>query len=152
MSLNHQFYLVRKAEHDYTDYAALIHAPGGVELHDDLIDYMWDTLLWIPTILAASAERFHGLNRWGPTVIDDQGAPVARNVFGAWANLFACGPEKLQLRGPALISGDAGAGDGGYETLCLERDELVRALRSLESYAGDVIAAEGALYILHLGI
>jgi len=152
VSLNHQFYLVRKAEHDYSDYAAFVSAPGGVELHDDLIDYMWDTLSWIPTILAARGERFQGLDRWGPTVIDHQGALVARTVFGAWADLFACGPETLTLRGPWVSTSEGGASGGEYETLRADRDELVTSLRSLASYAGEVIGARGELYILHLGI
>lgn len=150
--LVHKFYLVRRTEHEFADYARLMNTPGATELHDDLVGYLWDTLRWIPTLDPTGNEPCQGLNRWGPTVIACEGAPQARAIFGSWAEIFSCGPAQLQLQGPWTWTGGATSESGHYEQMQLQRDDVVRALRRLESYAAEVSGAKGNLYMLHLGI
>ena len=86
--LNHDFFLLSRAEHPFTDYTRFINDPSAVLLHDDLVSYMVDTLEWIPSFNPTRGEPWNGLCRWGPTVIHTAGATQAARIFSAWANLF----------------------------------------------------------------
>jgi hypothetical protein len=46
--LNHSFFLVRTDEFPPTAFGHFVPLHGEVEIHDDLLRYMGDTLAWIP--------------------------------------------------------------------------------------------------------
>lgn len=122
----------------------LIRDPNSIKVNDDIIVYMNDTLKWIPTIYPYNEEPFMGLYLHGPTIIYTEGAYIAQNIFRTWASLFENAPLKFELTG--LHIGD------GYETLHVDKNEIISALKKLEEYAAKVIEAKGELYILHFGI
>jgi hypothetical protein len=102
MAMDHDFWLFREGERAYTEYHDLLpRRDAPVSIHDDVLQYFFDTLTWIPTLNPAKGVYGHGLNMWGPTVIDRTGGALFRQVLAAWAQLFACGPERLRLHGPA---------------------------------------------------
>src|SRR5690349_16430728 len=98
--LNHDFLLLSSQEQSYTNYIKWINNPGAVQIQDDVMTYIQDTLNWISCYNPATKMTKHkGLNFCGPTVIKKDGAADAANIFSAWATLFSAGPKSIELTG-----------------------------------------------------
>jgi hypothetical protein len=161
MSLDHDFVLLDRETDGEWESAKILQDPRTLHLHDDLIRYMADSLVWIPTLNPSRNEPHQGLCMWGPTIIGLEGATIAKSVFQAWANLFALGPPLLSLTGNYCWEGDEDplpGGDrvtqleGGYEKLEFDRIAVVAVLRQLASHCEQVEAGGGRLYLLHYGV
>ena len=150
--LYHDFLLLSRSEHLFSDYMRFINDPRAVHLHDDLVGYMLDTLAWVSAHNPSTDQACQGLCRHGPTVIDAGGAPAAARIFAAWADLLGSGPAVLRLTGEWSWRGEGPSPQDGYEQVEFERDEVVGALRRLAAYAQQVAGSSGDLYILHSGI
>jgi hypothetical protein len=160
--LNHDFFLLSLEEHPYTDYHRFYNRSDALLVHDDILQYLADTLRWIPTINAARGVPHDGLCWYGPTAITETGAGQARRIFQAWADLFEVGPEVVRLTGAwswqvrnepeqdgyTIVE----SGTEGYEQLIVPRSGLVQTLRTLAEWAERVRQSGGDHYILHLGI
>ncbi len=149
--LNHSFFLVRTAEFSPTKYSHFTALPGEIELHDDFLRYLGDSLRWIPAHNPARNEPCMGLCMYGPTVLHAEGARVAAAIFSAWARLFALGPRELDLTGDYGWIHEAPS-TGAYARLRLDREALCSRLNGLAGWAEQVAAGEGRLYLLHCGI
>jgi hypothetical protein len=150
--LNHDFLLVSRKEHEYSEYLDFINDPNALQIHDDVLGYMADTLKWIPSYNPAKAERCSGLCWYGPTVIKSEGARIAARIFHAWAELFSYGPKRLQLTGAWGVEEGRPFAEGDYKKIRVDRDVIVRKLKRLAAFAEEVAASNDELYILHLGI
>jgi hypothetical protein len=118
--LNHDFLLLSVREYAYGDYMKLINHPKAIHIHDDVMDYLHDTMNWITCYNPARRMMKHkGLNFYGPTVIKKEGAANAAQIFTAWASLFAVGPKRIKL------IGDSNA------VITISRDEVVKNLRTV---------------------
>src|SRR5215203_2718614 len=96
--LNHDFLLLSTREHPYTDYMKCKNHRKAIRIHDNVMNYMQDTLKWITCYNPAHKMTKHkGLNFYGPTVIKKDGAVDAENLFTAWANLFSIGPMRIKI-------------------------------------------------------
>jgi hypothetical protein len=152
--LNHAFWLVRTADHPPAQYRHFVRLPGEVEIHDDLLRYMGDTLHWIPAHNPARrGEPCLGLCMWGVTSIHPDGARAAGKVFSSWATLFALGPKELDLTGSyAWIVGDDPRA-GAYERLVVDRGDVgCSRLNRLAGLCEQVSSGGEDLYLLHCGI
>jgi hypothetical protein len=129
-----------------------INAPSAIQINDDLLGYMADTLKWIPTYNPAKAEKSEGLCWCGPTVIKSEGAKVTARIFRAWAELLSCGPKRLRLTGSWGVKEGNPVAEGEYEKIKLDRDEAVIMITALATLADRVAESKDELYILHLGI
>jgi len=156
--LNHDFMLLACEQHPIKDWNLWYHNPNAILIHHDVLEYMADTLKWIPTYNPATKRQCQGLNWYGPTVILEAGAEIAAKIFYSWADLFTCGPEDLRLTGAFgwQLENDPDK-DGfervvpdsaGYERLILGRDKLITSLRILAFYADRVRQTRRC--ILHL--
>jgi len=146
------FLLLSLAEHPITSYGKFVNDPRAVRLHDDLLGYLWDSLVWLPSYNPAKREPTTGLCRWGPTLIRAEGAVTARRVFTAWADLFDAGPPVLRLTGDwTSVEGEPPHG-GGSERLEFDREETIDRLRLLAGSADQVAGSRHDLDILHLGV
>jgi len=145
----HDFFLLQEGLEPYAEDSKWYGRRGTVRLSDDIISYLYDSLEWIPSLNPSNPEEWqgHGLNRWGSTVINREGASTALRVFSAWAELFAAGPAQLVLHGLYFEGPDD---EKGYEKLLVPRDELVEQMQTLADYARRSVDGEG--YILHLGV
>lgn len=127
--LNHDFMLLSAREHRYTDYMKWINNPNAIQIHDDVMQYMEDSLNWITCYNPAQKMMAHrGLNFYGPTVIKSDGAVDAEGVFTIWAILLLTGPMSYKLTG------------------------VVASLITVAKYSNSVANSNGELFILHLGI
>jgi hypothetical protein len=149
--LFHDFLLLSKAEYPYRGFGTLYNSPEALRIHDDHLRYLYDSLLWIPCHNPAIKMREHmGLNLYGETIIKKKGAAVAGKVFQAWAELFLCGPEIIELTGNYTVEAEESEGD--YEKLKINRDGFVETLETLTAYCKEVILSDDNKFILHMGI
>lgn len=128
-ALNHDFLLLSDREHRYTDYMKWINHPNAIQIPDDVMDHMEDSLNWITCYNPAQKMMTHrGLNFYGPTVIKSDGAVDAEAVFSTWATLLSTGPIGYRLTG------------------------VVASLITVAKYSNSVANSDNELFILHLGI
>ncbi|WP_437756211.1 hypothetical protein [Sorangium sp. So ce1389] len=149
--LNHDFFLLNRAEHPFAAYGDFAGSSGTVQIHDDLIHYMFDSLRWIPSLNPARKRRGSGLNIHGPTIITDAGAPIARRVLQSWERLFSSSPPMLHLTG-GWCQTLGSPGTGHYRKLRVRRDDVISRLRGLVSLCRRVERGGGERYLLHIGI
>jgi hypothetical protein len=160
--LNHDFLLLSRNEHPFSYWNLFYHRPDAVLIHHDLLEYIGDSLKWIPTYNPAAHHPDRGLCWFGPTIIKEDGAEITRNVFTLWAELFAHGPSVLKLQGPFGWEVDNDLEKDGYEKvipgsaknnrLIVNRNEFIKKLKTIAGYADQVLQSDGDLYILHIGI
>jgi hypothetical protein len=162
MSMDHSFWLFREGQRAYTDYIDLLpRRDAPVNIDDEVLRYLFDTFLWIPTFNPAKSERGKGLNMWGPTIIDQTGGVLFHQIFTAWAQLFTCGPERFRLRGlfswhwpfdesEHVINENELHTLGQHTWLEVDRERFVQQLTTLAQFGEQ--AATGRYFILHLGI
>ncbi len=149
----HDFLLLPETVDGYSDYMQHFNSPDAVKVDDDvLVCTVLDSLGWIPTINPANPDEWqgHGLNCYGPTIINNAGAIKASRIFHLWAELFVEGPEELKLTGGYEWLEGGEVSSGGYARIIARRDTLVTAFLTIAGYAEK--AATGRFYILHLGI
>lgn len=151
--LYHDFLLLKKEDRRSSNYyMGFIGDPRAIRLSDDLIEYIDDTLDWVPTFNPAKKKSRHGLCLCGITEIHAEGASVLASILDAWAQVFGYGPRVLSLTGEWATEEDMLLNEGKYETLSFNRDETVAALSKLADCARRVVATDGEHFILHLGI
>lgn len=156
MGLNHEFFLVANDEYKeqlYEGYYLPVEdSSDHILIHDDIIQYMRDTLTWIPSINPAmNYEKGFGLNNYGITLFDKDGAEIIFKVAKAWEDLFSNGPSILKLTGNyGWVTDDMGVTDGNYEIIEVDRNELVASLRKLQLFSDKAIYDR--YFILHHGI
>ena len=151
--LNHDFMLLSSREHSYNDFTKWINDPSAIQIHDDVMGYIQDTLNWVTCYNPAKKMMKHtGLNFYGPTIIKSDGAIVADKIFTAWADLFSNGPNEITLTGNYAWIEGASKETGSYSVVKADRDKIVEGFKELAGFSKQVIDSKDELFILHLGI
>jgi hypothetical protein len=160
MSLDHHLGIVKDNLENYLHWKTWKHLsfrqmvalmPAPVSLHDDILQYMSDSLAWIPSYNPLKREEQHGLNFCGITAITNSGARIAADVFRTWALLFSLGPERLKLTGP--WTSIVGSSEGGKHSVVRARRKLlVNTLEALSRQCEEGAKSKNGSFILHLGI
>jgi hypothetical protein len=152
MPLTHEFFLIRKEIMvDRQFYLSPPHE-GIVVIHDDIITYIWDSFMWIPTYNPGKRNfpADYGLNYHGVTIVQDGGAALLRDICLSWCTLFSLAPQTFQLKGAYTHSSSERIEEGGYEKIRCDRTELTKLLKDLANLA-DRALTDGYC-ILHIGI
>lgn len=139
--------------------------PYDVSINDDLILYYMDYLKWISTYNPSLKVRHTGLNYYGVTVIDIEGATQAYNLFVSIVDILKLSPAILKLKGNysyQLADDDDPFGDSNVERivrdslkqekLIYQRDKIVEQFERLVNCFKRVIDSNGQLYVLHMGV
>lgn len=154
MGLQHEFYLIPNTidvkefwEHMKNNNSVI----DSVVIHDDLIQYIFDSLEWIPSKNPAlrGTPNGRGLNYHGVTLFDKQSSPTLERVFCSWRDLFKNSPTTLELTGE-FVYDENDEILGEYEKLIFNRDEVIRDFEKIISMSLKI--AEGDCYIYHCGI
>ena len=149
--LNHNFLVIDTNSFSLNDYDEYQSA-DNVELHDDFLHYIADSLSWISSFNPAMEENCNGLCFYGPTIIFCEGIEKAKSIFLSWLNLFKQGPDKLVLTGSfSWVEGEP-IGSGSYDKLTFNRVEIVDKLYKLVMFCDIVENSNGTKCFLHLGI
>ncbi|MFB5189057.1 hypothetical protein [Alicyclobacillus fastidiosus] len=154
MSLEHEFYLIKGAtdiQNFWRQRSETEDVIDSVTINDDVIQYILDTLNWIPSknpVLAGSPNE-RGINYHGVTLFDEKSSYSLKAIFRAWRDLFENSPNHMELTGKFIV-GDRVESAGQYETLVLERDEVIEAFEHIVAMAGRL--GQGGVYLYHCGI
>lgn len=154
MSLEHEFFLVPNS----VSYQELIRGSeinpviiDSINVPDDLIQYIADSLNWIPCKNPAISmtKEDTGMNYYGVTLFDQTSAAILKSIITAWHSLFINSPEKLELTGEFEYSSNKKV-LGGRERLVFSRNDVLELLKRLLSMIERL--EEENLYLYHLGI
>jgi hypothetical protein len=123
-----------------------------VELHDDFLCYISDSIKWIKSFNPARKEVTTGLCWNGPTIISFQNIKKFEKIIMAWITLFENAPSKIHLCGSyGWIEGEP-IERGSYQNLIFEKKEILKKLEVLVSLCKIVINDKGKTCLLHYGI
>lgn len=154
MSLEHGFFLVPNK----VTYQELMRSNeknldviDSLDISDDLIRYIADSLNWIPCKNPAISmtKESVGINYYGVTLFDQTSAATLESIITAWHSLFMNSPEKLELTGEFVHSSNKRV-LGGRERLVFRRNDVLESLERLLSMITRL--GEEDLYLYHLGI
>jgi hypothetical protein len=150
MSLLHNFHFTPATENEYVRYLDYCNLKPDASIHDNVIRYMNDTLLWVPSIHLSGGKlkRTQGLSLYGATTINNKGILMFNHVIDSWLKLFSESPKIFELNGGITVNADNTVGD--WYIFEVRRDDLVRELEILHRMGQEVLA--GNHVILHLGI
>ncbi|WP_336944027.1 hypothetical protein [Acinetobacter modestus] len=166
MPLLHDFVLLNKNEFSYDDCCGLIGKVSyDVSIHDDLMMYFSDFLKWIPTYNPSLKVRHTGLNYYGVTVIDIDGAKQALTLFSSLVNMLNLSPSVLRLTGEYtfvhayddVIEPNKDVDrilreTAGYEKIIMQKSDVIGQFEILAELMQKIIHSNNSLYVLHLGI
>ncbi|MCI3923530.1 hypothetical protein MO973_25210 [Paenibacillus sp. TRM 82003] len=149
---NHEFVLFPDTI-DVSDYQLVQgHAIAMAYVHDDLINYIYDSLVWIPSKNPFEKEGAlptrRGLNLYGLTLFERHASEALIGIFSSWRDLFGQGPNLLELTvyGENKRQRDA----EGRLVLRLDRDEVIGEFEKVISMARRL--QEGGFNMMHFGI
>lgn len=154
MGLEHEFYLITNTT-DVKDFWMFRennnNVIDSVVIHDDLIQYIFDSLKWIPSKNPAmrGTPNGKGINYHGVTLFDKQSSATLESVFSSWRALFKNAPSKLELTGQFVYEGSDDM-LGEYEKLVFNRNEVIKLFDKIISMS--VHIGKGESYIYHCGI
>lgn len=122
-----------------------------VEIDDDIILYINDSLKWVPQAQNAYLnEKKYGLNYYGFTYFDKDGVEILYQILKAWSDLFKNSPPKLKLTGQYYWLEGENINSGKYERIELDRDTVIEKFQKLMAFAEKVMNHDYEL--VHFGI
>lgn len=160
MSLKHEFLLLSLDENDknyhknvkWNKFGNLDKGASGIDevvtFDHGIVSYLQDSMLWVQSINPQTKEVGNGLNLYGYTVLKDAASEKLLTIVDCWINLFKNGPQWFELTGEYVKFDEK---EGCYESVPVERDNLITKLVILRSYA-EIVDRDKNKYILHCGI
>ncbi|MGK7377268.1 hypothetical protein ACSFXN_05460 [Planococcus sp. 1R117A] len=154
MSLAHEFFLVPNT----VSYQELMGSNeknpdiiDSIDLPDNLIQYIADSMNWIPckNPAVSMTREVKGIHYHGVTLFDQTSAATMKSIFTAWHSLFSNSLEKLELTGEFVHSSNKKV-LCGRERLLFCRNDVLELLERLLSMIERL--KEKNLYLYHLGI
>ncbi len=80
---------------------------------------------------------------------DKKSSHLLKAIFTAWRDLFANAPNQIELTGD-FITEDGLESAGSYETLVLDRDEVIKAFEQIIAMSERL--GHGGVFLYHCGI
>lgn len=122
------------------------------EIEDDIIQYIFDTLEWVPIKNPSrnGLQNMMGLNYHGVTIFNKESSNILKNVLNSWRSLFESSPNTIIELTGSYFDGDGPEDFGEYEKFKVNKkvlnskfDKLVLLTEKLE---------DDEYYLLHSGI
>jgi len=150
MSLEHQFIVLPKTEYSekWLDWSFM--KKQNVEIaniHDDIIQYILDSLKWIPTTNPSIPDKGYGLNNYGITLIEKEGIFQMQKIFEAWIELFSNAPDITILTGNYEFKEN---GKGRYQKIKISKQKLLDDFSKIVAFSK--LSFEKDYYVVHYGI
>lgn len=135
---------------DPQDFGSLNTATADASLDDRIANYIYDSLLWIPSLNPSSgmSPQF-GMNLYGITVFRSAGALAMQKIFEAWRDLFRMAPADLILTGQFTFKSGA---KGSYERISVNQSLVLEDFTKVINLCDEATASDKEALILHLGI
>lgn len=125
-----------------------------LRLSDDILARLWPVLGWVSTTNPAfePAKPSLGLNTYGVTVIEGEGARKLGAIAAALRSLVSEAPDPIELPPVPISTVDDGGNEVplGVEIVLVERASLLRDLSTLIDLATQ--AQEEGAYLFHCGV
>ncbi|KPA23693.1 hypothetical protein shim_03020 [Shimia sp. SK013] len=149
----HKFFFAELSDNPAFDYQRYYGMDADVSLHDDLVQYINDSLWWISSFNpACNMEPQSGLNMFGPTVIRASGAERLLRISKSWASLFKESPPELSLTGGFELEEGQSLESGTYAKHHMDRDKVVSSFEKLAVTCLRVSESKDRTFIMHFGI
>lgn len=140
MALIHEFTIIEKD----SSINFIENGMDKIDVSDNLILYMGDSLRWIETCCNSMQTTENGLDYYGYTIIKGENIIKFRSIVTCWKNLFEEAPQEFMLTGNFLPD------ESTYEKNLYKKKEVIQQLNALEIMCNEAQAKNG--YILHNGI
>jgi len=90
MALEHRFFCLRETEVSYTNCMNYYEMESKVSIHDDIMRYMNDTLMWVlcTHLSVPYKKKTRGLSLYGITIINQEGGEMFYHVIESWYRLL----------------------------------------------------------------
>ena len=154
MGLNHEFYLVPFEidilnNNDWKNESKYL--ASKVVIDDVIIQYIYDTLEWIPSYTPSykGLQSSLGLNYHGRTIFNKEAYSHLKGILSSWKNLFEYAPPTFKLTGE-YIEGEGLDDIGEYEQLTLDKNKMVTEFNQLLKLVENINTKNFILY--HEGI
>ncbi|MGL4873768.1 MAG: hypothetical protein ACRC30_03840 [Clostridium sp.] len=127
-----------------------------VQIEDDIIIYIYDTLKWIRNDSEESTQK-KGLAYHGLTLIQDDNAEKLKKIIKAWAILFSLGEEEFSLEGAYVFEGmKVHEGEeyftgGSYEKILVNKRKLIKDFKKLIEIL-EIAEKDKEYCVFHMGI
>ncbi|MGL5414719.1 MAG: hypothetical protein ACRDAU_03550 [Clostridium sp.] len=127
-----------------------------VQIDDDIIIYIYDTLKWIRNDCEESTEK-KGLAYHGLTLIQDDNAKKLKKIIKAWGILFSLGEEEFTLEGSyvyenlGIHEGEEYFTGGSYEKIIVKKRKLLSDLKKLIDML-EVVEKNKEYCVFHRGV
>ncbi len=149
----HNFYFTELSDNPTFDYRKYYNVAATVSLSDNLIQYISDSLQWVPSYNPAhNMEPQLGLNFYGPTVIKNSGAQKLHRISMAWSSLYGQSPPEIKLTGDYGWADGQGYESGAYEKHSMVRSQVVSCFDQLADTCLQVVNRGNTAFIMHNGI
>ena len=159
MSYEHGFTVLEASKYNpakYQDWPI----KDEIRIHADLIEYMWDSLNWLPTDFAhnKSIGQTNGLDRCGRCVLWSDGALMLGKICRGYASIFELGPDILELNYGSCynteleVNGLIPTSSIELSTTKFERKLIVKQLYDLAKMCDIVVTKNNTHYIAHCGL
>lgn len=152
MGLEHEFYLVSETVEidEIWTLRENNRVIDKVVIHDDFVQYISDSLEWIPSKNPAKKgiPKGQGINYYGITLFDKQSSKSLKGIFTSWRELFENAPNTFEITGNFVCEDNQQ--DGEYEKVKINRDEVVNQLGKIISMSDQL--AKCNYYLYHLGV
>lgn len=126
--------------------------PNKVVIHDDIIQYLTDSLKWITALAHCDKERpIQGLCYYGITGFNKSLITPFKNLIIAWRAVFANAPSNFILTGNYFTVVDNDECKGDYEKITVCRNDLLSELDKLIDYC-ELVENNKNLILVHNGI
>lgn len=119
-------------------------------ISDDVINYIRDSLKWVPTYWECIDKKTCDINYYGKTIFVTDGITVLRQIICAWRELFYLAPKLITLKGNFVFSDCESESNGGYEEIHISQADIIKTLNSMVSICDKALMS--GCYIVHFGI
>jgi hypothetical protein len=149
--LNHEFLIIENGSFSLDRYEELEEI-DRVEIHDDLLNYLSDSISWVSTYNPSKKEETSGLCLYGRTIIPPESVGKFESIMSGWLLILSEAPDIVVLKGGWCWTEGDSPDSGSYEKLSFRKSEVIESLSKIVSYCEAVKASGGTKCLLHLGI
>jgi hypothetical protein len=141
-NLTHEFYhvsedFIKKFFHKEILRVNVKNCSRPLEIHDDIIQFIFRTLRWIKVKNYTNKEEQNGLYYHGISIIYPDQIKILYNVIVNWKCLFGYAPEIFHH-------------DEYAEDITMQREQVIEELNKLIDFLSEII--KNGDYLIHSGI
>lgn len=92
-----------------------------ISIDDYIINYIRDTLKWIPSHWNTINDNHCDINYHGITIYTVDSIIRMKDILNSWKNIFVQAPDSFELKGEFMWDSDASIMTGRYEWILIKK-------------------------------